>query len=123
LSNYAATQQAISGIVASNLAEARALQVGTAGVTGSGWRIDAGNTGFSGWQNLSVSTAVSSIVMVVVTPAGGATPSLTSGIGSEFITFGYSGHAFDLYRHFSRSGGHVTSGGVSGIVSWMAVGI
>lgn len=129
LSNYSNSIATISGVVLSNYISNRDSKLGNAGVTGSGWRVDAGRTGWSGWRRLSISTAVSSILQVVVTPVTSYlsgvlyAPTLTSGMGSEFLTYSHSGHAFDLYRHFAVSGGPVTSGGISGCVSWMALGI
>ena len=125
LSNFASVQQAISGIVACNLAEARALQVGTAGVTGSGWRMDAGNTGWSGWRMPGVSTALSSIKTIVFTPLRNFSWANNdySGVLAEHISCVKSGHAFSVYRHVTVSGGIVTSGGISGVVSWIAMGI
>ena len=134
--DFVTNRTAISGIVLSNSVANRtaisglhSAKIGNAGVTGSGWRMDAGNTAWSGWRKTAVSTALSSINSMVVSPvrSSGWVNADYSGVLAEHISYSKSGHAFDLYRHCIVSGGAVggivTSGGISGIVSWMAMGI
>lgn len=122
----------LSGIVTSNWASLSSITYATSAMdshriraASSGdttMKIDAGLTAFSGWEQQAVSTALSSISYFTATPTKASGWVLQSGPQIEFISAAFSGHAFDLYRHVAVSGG-VTSGGTSGRVSWVAVGI
>jgi hypothetical protein len=137
----AANAAAISGVVASGIAAISGVVLssilGLSGlvtlkmgnpIAGSGRRMDAGEVSFSGWVREAVSTALSSIRHMTIAPVrySGFVNTDYSGVLAEFLSYSSSGHCFDLYRHCVVSGGTatgiVTSGGISGIVSWIAVG-
>jgi hypothetical protein len=113
-----------------NVSTVAAKAILNPGVTGSGWRMDVGTVAFSGWRQLAVSTALSSILHMTATPVrvSGWFNTNASGVLIEHVSLGFSGHVFDVYRHMSVSGTGggmpaFTSGGISGRISWFALGI
>lgn len=118
--------RSISGVVLSNYIENRDNKLGVGGVTGSGWRMDAGVTGFSGWIQHAISTAISTINYMNLTPvaiSGGYYDTGAYSGQAQIVSYLASGHAFNIYKHYPLSGAVTTSAGTSSQVAWMAVGI
>jgi len=131
---------AISGVVMSNIGlntsnimSISADVVTKLGITlvhSSGWRIDAGSVGFSGYIKASHSTALSTIsyANANLIEAGIGGLQFSSGQANQVIV-GHSGHCLDFYSLRTAVSGYPdpvgvgTSAGTSNIINWMALGI